>query len=171
MEDSEKDFLDMFWGCLKWAAAIVFLVILWNSFCGCKILQSKKSNTNSKDSIVNNSQGSVRVDSSGSKSDKTNTKETVYYPQPIYIQGKDGETKVISVPQYIKETGTEKTEQAQVITDTTWKNEMRELRTLIQNTNSTTKGSLLNSPIIWILIGVVGLLLLKNFLPFKITRI
>ena len=48
---------------------------------------------------------SSKIDTS--KTSTVTTKETVYYPQPIIVPGKNGETKVVFVPQSTKETGSE----------------------------------------------------------------
>src|SRR5574339_720218 len=101
---------DIFWGVS--GALIIFLLVILFICSSCKSIKGLKSNSRDSLSVQKLSEGATKTDSSGSKTDKTNTKETVYYPQPIYIQGKDGETKTVFVPQYIKETGTEKTEES-----------------------------------------------------------
>ncbi len=165
IEDSNKTFWRKDFGVAISIILVVAAIIIICTFSGCKTLHSSKSNT--KDSISTNkaNEGSVRVDSSGSKSDKTNTKETVYYPQPIYIQGKDGETKVFYVPQKVTETGTEKTEQAQIIKDTSWKEAFNSLAVLIANkeAKSQTKVGFSTFEIIMLIVG--GIVVLKMFTP------
>ena len=53
--------------------AIGALFILF--FSSCKVLKSIKDTTKDSTSVNKTSEGSVRSDSSGTKSDKTNTKE------------------------------------------------------------------------------------------------
>ena len=153
------------------ALFIISLPFLLLMCSGCKVLKSTKSNVKDSLSVQKVNEGSVRVDSSGSKSDKTNTKETVYYPQPIYIQGKDGEIKIVSVPQYIKETGTEKTEDAKIVKDDSWRQALDSLSWQITNREMDKKVKVGPSFIEWCLIAGLALLLLKNFLPFKISRV
>jgi len=163
MRDTDNEFKSIIKGAFIVAAAIVILCLLCSS---CKVLKSTKSNVKDSTSVNKVNEGSVRVDSSGSKSDRT--KETVFYPQPIYIEGKNGESKIIFVPQSIKET--DKTEQAQVITDTSWREAFRELSSHLENRELDKKTKVGPSFIEWILIGGLALLLLKNFLPFKIIK-
>ena len=139
---------------------------------GCKILKNQKLATKDSVSVNQSSQGSVRVDSSGSKSDKTNTKETVYYPQPIYIEGKNGgEPKIIFVPQTVRETGTEKTEQAQIVKDTSWHDAFNSLALLIANkeSKSSTRIGFSTFEIIMMIAG--GIIVLKMFGPSIIKLI
>lgn len=80
----------------------------------CKLFRevSKSDKQVSSDSthVTSNLIDKSSIDTSKTKRNETSTKETVYYPQPIYIQGKDGETKTIFVPQSIKETGSKSEE-------------------------------------------------------------
>lgn len=167
MKDAIKEFwLDVGVVLLALIALISVMVFL----SGCRILRNEKINTKDSTSVNNVKEGSVKIDSSGSKADRTNTKETVFYPQPIIVPGKDGDTKVIFVPQTVKETGTEKTEQAQIIRDTSWKEAIREMTLALSNKELEKKTKVGPSFIEWILIAGVGLLLIKNFLPFKLIK-
>jgi hypothetical protein len=162
MRGTDKDFFTIVKGALIVAASLLFICFICS---GCKTLRNSKSNTKDSISVNNNKEGSVRVDSSGTKSDKTNTKETVYYPQPIYIEGKSGKSEIVFVPQYVKETGTEKTEQAQIIKDTTWKEAFNSLALLIANkeSKSQTKVGFSTFEIIMMIAG--GIIVLKMFTP------
>ena len=155
-----------FWVILKEAVGGVFLIVII-IFCvcctGCKILKNQKVNTKDSVSTSKTNEGNSRIDSSGTKTDKTNTKETVYYPQPIYIQGKDGETRTVFVPQYVKESGTEKIEQAQIIKDTSWKEAFNSLAVLIANKETQTKTKIGFSTFEIIVIIIGGLMFLKMF--------
>ena len=155
-----------FWVIVKEAIGAAFLiVVIIICFCctGCKILKNEKSNTKDSISTSKTNEGYSKIDSSGTKTDKTNTKETVYYPQPIYIQGKDGETRTVFVPQYVKESGTEKTEQAQIIKDTSWKEAFNSLAVLIANKESQTKTKVGFSTFEIIIMVIGGLMFLKMF--------
>ena len=164
MEDNDKHFLkDFLLG--AGGAICIWLFVICFVCSSCKILKNEKSNVKDSTVVNKSSEGSVKTDSSGTKTDKTNTKETVYYPQPIYIQGKDGETKTVFVPQYIKESGTEKTEQAQIITDTSWKDAFNSLAVLIASKESEKKIKAGFSLFEWIVIGVLVFFLLKSFAP------
>lgn len=156
--------ISVFLGAVGFGLMIVLICFVCSS---CKLFREVNKSSKDSTSVNNVREGAIKIDSSGSKSDITNTKETIYYPQPIYIQGKDGEVKVISIPQVIKESGTEKTEQAHVITDTSWRDAIREMTVAIANkeTETSAKTDWLT---IALLIGI-GLLVLKSYLPFSIS--
>ena len=163
MRDTNNEFKSIIKGAFIVAAAIVILCLLCSS---CKVLKSTKSTVKDSLSVQKVNEGSVRVDSSGSKSDRT--KETVFYPQPIYIEGKNGESKIIFVPQSVRET--EKVEDAKIIKDDSWRQALDSLSWQITNREMDKKVKVGPSFIEWILIGGLALLLLKNFLPFKIIK-
>jgi len=96
-------------------ALIIIGLLFWLIlFSGCKVFQDlKKEKSHIGSDSVNvkkESESLSKVDTSKSKSESAHNKETVYYPQPIYIEGKDGETKVVFVPQTVRESGTNKEE-------------------------------------------------------------
>jgi hypothetical protein len=106
------------------------------------------------------------------KNDKTTTattKETVYYPQPIYIQGKDGETKVIFAPKSTTETG------KQEVQNFNYEDYRKDIVDSMRIANlelalskkSETKGSLLGIGF-WIGISLFGLVLI--FLMFMMLK-
>lgn len=171
-EDSNNKFFDLFKGVLG-AIGMLLLFLLPFICSSCKL--SREVSKSGKDSIVvsKTNEGNSRIDSSGTKSDKTNTKETVYYPQPIYIQGKDGETKTVFVPQYIREIGTEKTEQSQIIKDTSWKDAFNSLAVLISSKESQTTAKAFD---FWqiLALGILGLIVLyfigNKFLVFRVNK-
>jgi hypothetical protein len=163
MRDTNNEFKSIIKGAFIVAAAIVILCLLCSS---CKVLKSTKSNVKDSLSVQKVNEGSVRVDSSGSKSDRT--KETVFYPQPIYIEGKNGESKIIFVPQSVRET--EKVEDAKIIKDDSWRQALDSLSWQITNREMDKKVKVGPSFIEWCLIIGLALLLLKNFLPFKIIK-
>lgn len=151
-------------GALGFGLMMVFICFVCSS---CKLFREVNKSSKDSTSVNNSKEGSIKFDSSGSKSDITSTKETIYYPQPIIVPGKDGESKIIIVPQSVRETGTEKTEQAHIITDTSWKDAIREMSVAIANkqTETSAKTDWLT---IALLIGI-GLLVLKSYLPFSIS--
>lgn len=142
-------------------AIVTMLVVL----PGCKT--QHKSNQSTKDSVTVNrtNEGSSKIDSSGSKSDKTNTKETVYYPQPIIVPGKDGNDRIIFVPQSTKETGSEKNEDFNLSKDSQWKDRYDSLMyaTLLASKSGSTKVGFTTFEIIMMIAG--GLIALKMFGP------
>lgn len=148
---------------------ILLLAGLFLTCNGCKIVRNLKQSSRDSTVVNTSGEGNVRKDSSGSKTDKIYTKETIYY-QPI----KDTNSFTINTPApiiRIIESGREQTEQAQIIVDTSWKAAFNSLAVTMANkeTKSTTKVG--PSLIEWILIAGLGLLLLKNFLPFTIKKI
>ncbi len=167
MRDTNEDYVELVKGVC--GALIIFALVLWFFLCtGCKVIKSTKSSTKDSISVNKVNEGSVRVDSSGSKSDKT--KETVYYPQPIYIEGKNGgEPKIIFVPQSVRETSKE--EDSKIVKDDSWRQALDSLSSKIENRELDKKVKVGPSFIEWLLIGGLALLLLKNFLPFKIIKI
>ena len=155
------------WEIVKGAVGAVIILAIFVIFflTGCKTVRNTKKSTSDSTSVSSVKEVTAKSDSSGSKTE--NTKETVYYPQPIYIQGKDGENKIVFVPQSVKETG--KTEQAQVIVDNSWREAFDSLNKSILTLSNDRKTSVLN---IWqiIAIGAIVILIIK-FLPFKISRL
>ena len=92
----------------------LFIVLLLMILSSCKLVggsQKQKSEVSGDTtSVKKQTESLTKGDTSKSKTETIHTKETIYQPQPIYIQGKDGETKVIFVPQSTKETGSNKSE-------------------------------------------------------------
>jgi hypothetical protein len=168
MRDTNEKYTEI-WKGIGGGIIIIALLLWFILASGCKTDRNLKKSTNDSISVVKTNEGSSKVDSSGSKSDKTNTKETVYYPQPIYIQGKDGEPKVIFVPQTVKETGTEKTEQVQVVKDESWREAFDSLSSKILTLSQDKKVKVGPSLIEWILIIGIGLIFLKQFIPYKFS--
>jgi len=86
-----------------------FTIIICFIFSSCTLFnKSQKQVTRAASDSTNThkeTEVSKKVDTS--KTTTVNTKETVYYPQPIIVPGKNGETKVVFVPQSTKETGSE----------------------------------------------------------------
>lgn len=106
MQQTDKKYFSL----LFWITAFVILGLIACSLTSCKLLskveRSSKTNSTDTTSVKKEiSQGSS-ADTSKTKKNETNEKTTVYYPQPIIVPGKDGETKVVFVPQTVRETGT-----------------------------------------------------------------
>ncbi len=92
--------------CLIIALITVVLCVIFSSCTLFQKTQKTKEETRTDSTSVKKvTETSSKVDTS--KTSSTNTKETVYYPQPIIVPGKDGGTQVIFVPQKTTETGTE----------------------------------------------------------------
>ena len=163
MKDTNEEYWEVVKAVIGALAILAIFIIFF--LTGCKTVSHLKKSTNDSTSVKTLNEGSVKIDSSGSKSDKTNTKETVYYPQPIYIQGKDGETKVVFVPQTVKESGTEKTEESKVNKEEAWREAFDSLSSKILLLSQDKKTKVGLSFIEWILIGAVGLMFLKSFSP------
>ena len=101
-----KEYIFTFIGALVIACVIVFLFV---TLTGCKLLSKVEKQ---KSEVKTDSTNVKKVTETSSKVDTSKTvtassKETIYYPQPIIVPGKNGETKVVFVPQSTKETGTE----------------------------------------------------------------
>ena len=92
--------------CFIVALGIVLLCLIFSS-CTLFNKSQKTKETKSSDSanVKKVTETSSKIDTS--KTTTVNTKETVYYPQPIIVPGKDGSTQVVFVPQSTKETGSE----------------------------------------------------------------
>jgi hypothetical protein len=159
---------------LKILIAAIAGVLIWFLFIllmtGCRVFKKESSSINRKDTVGISSQGSSKSDSSGSKTDKLYTKETYYLPgRDTVINNiiQPGHPQII----YVKESGREKTEQAQIIKDTSWKEAFNSLSVLIASKELDKKVKVGPSVIEWILIGAIALILLKQFniinLPFK----
>lgn len=147
-------------------AIIIVLILLILS--SCKILTGKKTISDSSADVSKTKEGVTKTDSTGIKSDKTSTKETIYYPQPIYIQGKDGEPKVIFVPQSTKETGTEKTESVQLVKDESWREAFDSLMTAITKTKTNTDMRVGPDTFQIIILCALGLVIFRMFGPYLI---
>lgn len=141
-----------------------FIIIILFSLIlsSCEFFRKLDKSSSENSSIDTNKEGSLRKDSSGTKSDKTYTKETFFYP------GRDTtinnfifqpEAKQQQPVVYIRETGQEKTEQAQVIVDTSWKDFARLLVASQSEKKTETEGSVLGTGTI-IAIAVAGFVLL-----------
>lgn len=167
MKDTNEEYWEIFKGVVGGLIILAIFIIFF--LTGCKTSSQLKKATNDSTSVKKETNSQVKLDSSGSKSDKTSTKETVYYPQPIYIEGKNGETKVVFVPQVVKETGTEKTEEVQVSKDESWREAFDSLSSKILNLSQDKKTKVGPSFIEWILIIAVGLIFLKQFIPYKFS--
>jgi hypothetical protein len=168
-----KDTNEEYWEIVKGVVGGMILIIIFLLFflSSCKTISHLKKSTNDSVSVVKTNEGSSKVDSSGSKSDKTNTKETVYYPQPIIIKGDDGKPYPVFVPQSVKETGTEKTEQVQLVKDDSWRQSFDSLKVAILSLAQDKKTTVGPSLIEWILICAVGLMFIKSFAPSIIKLI
>ena len=102
----EPNFFKDLLTCFIIALLVVCLCLVFSS-CSLfnKSQKTKETVKTDSTSVKKTTEVSSKVDTS--KTSSTNTKETVYYPQPIIVQGKNGESKVYYVPQSVKETGTE----------------------------------------------------------------
>ena len=140
--------------------SLPFLLIMCS---GCEFFRKmSKSETEVRGDSVNVKKAtevSSSVDTSKSKI--ASTKETVYYPQPIIVPGKDGETKIVFVPQTVKETGTEEKQNYNFENyrkDFLDSMRMAKLEAEL-NKKSETEGSILGIGL-WIGIAIVGVVLI-----------
>jgi len=99
---------ESFWETVVAVAAVALIFVFMLVFLSsCKLFREVDKAKSDSASVVKQSEVNTKVDTSKSKTETIHTKETIYQPQPIYIQGKDGETKVIFVPQTTRETGSQ----------------------------------------------------------------
>jgi len=169
MRDTNEEYWDVVKGAI--GVLIVFAIFIIFLLTGCKTVRSLKKSTTDSTSVSKVNEGSSKTDSSGSKSDKTTTKETVYYPQPIYIEAKNGESKIVFVPHSVKETGTEKTEQFDYSRDEKIFSKLDSLIKAVTNVQSasSTKVGFSTFEIIMMIAG--GIIVLKMFTPSIIKLI
>ena len=161
MEDSNKMFFTKTYIPSLTVAFVCVVILISLSSCEFFRKLDKQTTTNKNDStnVKKETVTASSVDTSKSKS--ASTKETVYYPQPIIVPGKDGETKIVFVPQTVKETGTEEKQ------NFNYENYMKNFvdsMTIAQlkaelNKKSETKGSLLGIGF-WIGVSILGIVLL-----------
>jgi hypothetical protein len=161
---SDKDFFTIVKGALIVAATLLFICFICS---GCEFFRKldKSATTNKNDStnVKKETETSSSIDTSKSKS--ASTKETVYYPQPIIVPGKDGETKIVFVPQTVRETGTEEKQNFNYESYIKAKLDSMTIAQLQSQLDkkSETKGSVLGIGF-WIGIAIVGVVLLAIIL-------
>lgn len=150
---------------------LLLFVALLMLLPGCKTQHKSSQSVKDSLSVQKINEGSTKVDSSGSRSDKMNTKETVYYPQPIIVPGKDGNDRIIFVPQSEKVTGSEKNEDFNLSKDSHWKDRYDSLMyaTLLSSKSGSTKVGFSTFEIIMMIAG--GIIVLKMFGPSIIKLI
>ena len=148
--------------CFAIAMAIVLSLVL----SSCKLIHeaSKGKTEKSTDSVSvkKDEQEKSKVDTSKTKSEST--KETVYYPQPIIVEGKGGETKVVFVPQSVKETNSQENQNAIF---ENWKQNLYDSLLRSEITKEKEKETKTVVKTDWLTIGILvalGLLLFKNFI-------
>ena len=141
-------------------AFIIFISVITS---GCEFFRKidKQTTTAKNDSTKVNKVTEVASSVDTSKSKSASTKETVYYPQPIIVQGKDGESKIVFVPQTVKETGTE---EKQNFNFDNYRRDLLDSIAIAQlreelNKKSETKGSLLGIGF-WIGVAILGVVLI-----------
>jgi hypothetical protein len=170
MKDSDGEYIAIVKGVCGFL--IVAALAIWIFLAtGCKVLSVKKKETSDSTSVKKETNELSKVDTSKTKSASTNTKETVYYPQPIIVPGKDGETKIVFVPQTVKESGSSSQETNTYDFEKRLNEKIDSVNASKDVKNTDTNAKVGPSFIEWCLIAGLALLLLKNFLPFKITRI
>lgn len=174
LEDSDKKYKGI-WKEVIGVLFILLAIAVWFSCSSCNIFQAlKKDKQEVKNDSVNvkkETETSSKVDTSKTKTETIHTKETIYQPQPIYIQGKDGETKVIFVPASTKETGESKEEKQNFnydnyrkeIADSLWKSNIEKML----SKESETKGSVLGIGF-WLGVAGVGIVLIG--ILFMLTK-
>lgn len=136
-----------------------YLLIILVLFSSCKLFTKSQGSKDDSSHVISNKEQTLSGDTSKRKSEATNTKETVYYPQPIYIQGKDGESKVVFVPQTVKETLSNKEESQNGNYQQVTKDFMDSMRAFMQTRSSQTTVKAFDFWQIFAL-GIVGLVVL-----------
>lgn len=102
---------ESYWETVAAIGSVILIFLLAFLFMtSCKLVSKVDKNKLDSVNVVKQSEVLNKVDTSKSKTETIHTKETIYQPQPIYIQGKDGETRVLFVPQMTRETGSTKIE-------------------------------------------------------------
>jgi len=157
---SEQKFFRDFRNVLLIALGIVIVMFACSS---CSVFgefgKKRTSVSNDSTNFKKETEKLSKVDTSKSKNETT--KETVYYPQPIIVPGKDGETKVIFVPQSTKETGKEET---QNFNYDQWFKEKTDSMTIAQLQLELSKKSEIKAELLplgfWLGLGFVGLVLI-----------
>jgi len=165
--DIDKLFRQFIWNILKWLFAALIIFIIIYTLTGCNVFRAlKKEESEVKSdsvSVKKQTETLSKVDTTKTKTETIHTKETIYQPQPIYIQGKDGETKVIFVPQSTKETGSNKEEKQNFSFENYRKDFMDSVKIAEMEKQlakqSETKGSILGMGF-WIGVSLVGLVLI-----------
>lgn len=163
-----NSFFTMFRNSLLAALGIVLLMLACSSCDFFRRVQRTETQVkNDSTNVKKETETSSKIDTS--KTTTATTKETVYYPQPIIVPGKDGETKVIFVPQSTKETGKQET---QNFNYDQWFKEKTDSMTIANlqlelSKKTETKGSLLGIGF-WIGISLFGLVLI--FLMFMMLK-
>lgn len=147
--------------------AVIGIILIILILASCKLFHESEKRSDIKKvssdttSISKSQTSKDNIDTSRNKTEKINTKETVYYPQPIIVKGDDGKSQVVFVPQSVKETSNEKTEQ--------WIYQMQrflenKFDSLSKNQNSETskteKETKTKAGIDWIQIGIIVLIAL-----------
>lgn len=144
----------------------LLLILLLSS---CRLLNESSKKKDSSESVSSSSsqKQESKTDTSRGTSEKTNVKETTFYPQPIIIPGSESKpAQIVFVPQTVKESTNEK--------DEWWMNKFEQFLSASRDTASTkqdtkekqseTKAGM--DTITIILIVAVGLLFLKDIIPF-----
>lgn len=171
MTENENNFMETAKGI---GGAIIIFVVLGLLICcsGCRFFKELEQTKNDTTEKAVSDSGSVRKHEVESKKDSEFEKTTFI---PVFPP-KD--TSIINnyfpdqKPSYIviQEKGKSSEESKEVIVDTTWKKDLRELEQRLMTKETTTDIKAGPSLLEWILIAGLGLLLIKNFLPFKIIK-
>ncbi len=161
MEDSNRMFFRKTYIPSLTIAFVCVIILVSLSSCEFfrKLDKSAVVNKNDSTNVKKETEVSSSVDTSKTKT--ASTKETVYYPQPIIVPGKDGETKIVFVPQTVKETGTE---EKQNFNFDNYRRDLLDSMRIAQlesqlNKQSETKGSVLGMGF-WIGVSILGVVLL-----------
>lgn len=173
MRNSNKEYFTLLKGSLAIAIGIVALCLACSS---CKLMydigKGKEQSKTDSVGVKKETEEKAKVDTSRSKSESTYSKETTYYPQPIYVNGP--EPKIVFVPQKVTESGTSKQESFNAIFES-WKKNYEDSVAKAEQMKSKTKDVEVTAKTDWLTIGMIvaiALLFLQKFitikLPFKI---
>jgi hypothetical protein len=152
-------------------AAIFGLLVMWAATSSCEFFRKLDKSEVKNENKEQEKESSFHKDSTGSKLDKSYTKETfipVFQPRDTNVFNFNLPTNKATSPQYvyIKETGQENSQQSQVVVDTGWRDMMRTMISLQSDKKTETESSVLGTRVIiglcvfaFILLVLVGVIL------------
>lgn len=175
-KDHKNDILEYILLVFGSIAVAALLVLLFSLLTGCRLIREHKSDSTVKTSdsstFKKQSESSNKVDTSKSKSETTYLKETYIYPPRDTIVNN---YYPASPAVYIRESGNKKDETQNYNYDQRLKEvtDSMKIASLQQQVNeqSKSKTSFAMSPVLWVLIGAVGLFIVMRIIPLKINRI
>jgi hypothetical protein len=171
--NNDKPFFAILKGAIAVAVTLVTICIVCSS---CKLFynlgKGKEQSRSDSVGVKKQTEQTSKVDTSKSKTESTYSKETTYYPQPIYVNGP--EPKIVFVPQTVTESGTSKQESFNAVFEN-WKKNYEDSVAKAEAMKTKNKEVEVTAKTDWLTIGMlaaIALLFLQKFvsikLPFKI---